>query len=188
MTVFEKNEPLINLLIAATPGGIEASERHGQRRLVASSQLPIEGTEDAAPWEAMGVSLGENTDALFRNVSIPNGWSFQRSDHAMWSHLVDDQGRKRAAIFYKAAFYDQKAAAHIINRYEIGRDYDTDRGVLVTRVTEDGKSLFSSEPYSGEPYSDPWREEEARQRRACTDWLNRERPLWRDSVRQWESP
>ena len=40
----------------------------------------------------------------------------------MWSHIVDAEGRKRVAVFYKAAFYDRRADMRLEPRYTI--DYE----------------------------------------------------------------
>ena len=52
-------------------------------------------------------------DALFQYVTLPEGWHKQPTEHSMWSHLLDDKDRKRASIFYKAAFYDRSAQLHL---------------------------------------------------------------------------
>jgi hypothetical protein len=52
---------------------------------------------------------------MFRPATLPEGWRREGSDHAMWSHIVDDQGRKRASIFYKAAFYDRGAHMSLVS-------------------------------------------------------------------------
>ena len=48
-------------------------------------------------------------------ATLPPGWSRQGSDHAMWAHLLDEHGRQRVGIFYKAAFYDRSAHMHLIS-------------------------------------------------------------------------
>lgn len=82
-------------------------ESAGQRQLVQSSQLPIQG-----PWDeliSLGFVKGENVDDLFCEATLPAGWSKEGSDHAMWSYLLDERGIRRVGVFYKAAFYDRKA-------------------------------------------------------------------------------
>lgn len=89
--------------------GMEAA---GQRQLLESDRIPVEvlhSTEqdliDA------GFVLGEidERDPLFRPCTLPEGWQREGSDHAMWSYIVDQRGRRRVSIFYKAAYYDRKA-------------------------------------------------------------------------------
>src|SRR6185436_8068032 len=41
------------------------------------------------------------------------------TDHSMYTDLVDDKGRVRASIFYKAAFYDRKADISFKRRFSI---------------------------------------------------------------------
>lgn len=107
-------------LVTALPGGILAQEARGQSELVQSVQLPIKGLlgRDRAAWEALGVKILDAStgtvdanDALFCRVELPAGWKKVPTDHAMWTDLVDADGKLRGRIFYKAAFYDR--CAHI---------------------------------------------------------------------------
>lgn len=96
----------------AMPGGIERQEAMGQAAFVGTkSSLPIECPR--AELEALGFVFGEPIDDLFVSVTFPAGWSKKATDHSMWSDLLDDQGRKRGSIFYKAAFYDRRAFMHL---------------------------------------------------------------------------
>lgn len=128
-TTQEANDnPLAMLCEAVLFGGsnaIEMSEQCGQDELVNSTALPSqllhahEGTAELLlSW---GFEFGEpfEDDKLFRPANLPDGWSKQASDHAMWSHVVDDRGRKRVAVFYKAAFYDRKAHMRVEPRYRV---------------------------------------------------------------------
>ena len=73
--------------------------------------------------EELGIVIGDvkEGDEIWTSVVLPEGWSLRASgDHAMYSDLVDERGRPRAQIFYKAVFYDRKA--HIFppnKRYRI---------------------------------------------------------------------
>lgn len=117
-TDFSRSEYMLeNLFVASSPGGIEAQEARGQRELVASTTLPIKfnvGTREEL--ENFGVVYGE-PDGLFAPVQLPEGWRTEATDHSMWSNLLDDKGRKRASIFYKAAFYDREAFVNVKRRY-----------------------------------------------------------------------
>lgn len=88
-------------------------EKSGQRQLVASHQLPakVQSPHTDADFEALGFTFGPPVDGdpLFRAATLPQGWSKQASDHDMWSYVVDERGRRRVAVFYKAAFYDRRA-------------------------------------------------------------------------------
>ena len=46
-------------------------------------------------------------------MTLPEGWHIGplpgSEGHAMWTALFDDKRTVRAEIFYKAAFYDQRA-------------------------------------------------------------------------------
>jgi hypothetical protein len=96
---------------------IEASEARGQQELAGSQQLPtkIDAASKTA-LEVAGVKFGEPTpgDPLFRSATLPKGWQVKPTDHSMWSDLLDETGKKRASIFYKAAFYDRDAFMRVV--------------------------------------------------------------------------
>lgn len=106
------------LLVAASMGRggssrvIAEQERAGQAQLVNSEQLPTDlDGDNPADFEALGIVFGEPTpgDRLFQSATLPEGWKREASDHDMWSYVVDELGRRRIAVFYKAAFYDRRA-------------------------------------------------------------------------------
>lgn len=102
-----EKDGLENFRAAVTPGGIERQEAEGQRIFVASEVLPIDCPQSEL--EALGFKFGEPVDDLFVAVQFPDGWKKKATDHSMWSELIDPEGKVRASIFYKAAFYDRKA-------------------------------------------------------------------------------
>lgn len=111
---------LANALAASTPGGIERQEAQGQRDLIAGTTLPkeIEGAT-REQLTAIGFVFGDDADDLFVNVTLPTGWAKKATGHSMHSDLVDEKGRKRAGIFYKAAFYDRRADMRMEQRYRV---------------------------------------------------------------------
>lgn len=100
---------------------IYAQERAGQQQLVNSTMLPadVRGS-DREQLTAMGIVLGDPdpNDPLFAPAALPDGWSKQGSDHGMWSYVIDELGRRRVAMFYKAAFYDRRAFLRVVNLSE----------------------------------------------------------------------
>lgn len=102
---------LIDEMQNGVSGMIERQEQKGQEQLVRSSVMPQKGNGREA-WEPLlmaGVIKGAELDDLFVEVTLPIGWLKVGSDHSMWSYLEDERGLKRAAMFYKAAFYDRDA-------------------------------------------------------------------------------
>jgi hypothetical protein len=114
---------------------IMAQESAGQRELVNSDVIPTDtrGATDQE-LEALGFDLGPVVDdnPMFRRVTLPRGWTREGSEHAMWSHLLDDLGRRRCSIFYKAAFYDRSAHMSVttVKGYVADRAYDSKHIVL----------------------------------------------------------
>ena len=117
-----------NFLLAATPGGIENQEAQGQQTLVNSQQMPIKlnsydeefRDKDATYiYKKWGCKIGKTVDKLFIEVELPAGWKKVATDHSMWSKLVDNNGRVRASIFYKAAFYDLESFINLETRFHV---------------------------------------------------------------------
>ena len=102
-------------LLGGNPAAISAQESRGQEQLVDSTQLPVSVRGDKAALEEAGVKFGPplKSDPLFCNVVLPAGWKKRATDHEMWTELVDDEGRVRAMIFFKAAFYDRDAFVNV---------------------------------------------------------------------------
>lgn len=102
-----------------TPGFssyIEQQEAQGQRELVESQDLPVDTKGTDQDFVNLGFVFGEphKYDPLFRPATLPEGWRREGSDHSMGSYIVDDRGRKRVSIFYKAAFYDRSAHMYLL--------------------------------------------------------------------------
>jgi hypothetical protein len=128
----------VMLLAAAMGGGAERAfdeaQRAGQGELVAARaenvlSLPTALRDPRELFEAMGLVFGETPkdDPMFTPTTVPEGWS-----------VVDDRGRPRASIFYKAAFWDREAFMRVLSRFRIERDYESadarDRSVTRMRV------------------------------------------------------
>lgn len=160
--------------------GIEAQEAQGQRELVSSAQLPAglsdyrNGPGAKEIYETLGFKVigPSRSDELFLDVELAEGWSKKATDHDMWSDLLDDKGRKRAGIFYKAAFYDRKADIYFKNRISfrvdrlgfINGDYSLLDGQYVSKNTpfcgvvrdHDDTILFKTEEIEiFEQYNEP---------------------------------
>lgn len=101
-----------NLIAVLLPGGIEAQEKQGQIDQSFQDTLPVDMGKDRPKFEALGFVFGK-IDGLFIEAKFPKGWRKRVTDHAMWTEIVDEKGNKRGSIFYKAAFYDQRAFAYL---------------------------------------------------------------------------
>lgn len=162
-TALVDKHPIMGLAIAGFPGGIEASEAAGQRQLVASEVLPVDITHyrvgeerrDAIQLlESWGFVFGEGVqgDPIFRHAKLPPGWKKEATEHSMWSRIVDEKGRERCSVFYKAAFYDRSATMHVSSRYRIDHEYRTnDRTSPVRGLVKEGDTVL---------FQGPWHENE----------------------------
>jgi hypothetical protein len=178
-------------ILAATPGGIERQEAAGQAKLVKSAdRLPTAvnypyDTTISEVSEKLGIQLGSIIDDVFIEATFPKGWHIKPTEHSMWSNLIDDRGRKRASIFYKAAFYDVSAHINFECRYDInGYATREDGGVklrgcqVVDKSTE--KVLWSSD-FVGERDFKAQDKNSAEARK----WLNENFPQHDDPFAYW---
>lgn len=181
-----------NFLVASTPGGIEAQEAAGQQTFVNSATLPIDiANGSRTDLEAMGIVFGDNADDLFVNVTLPEGWTKQATDHSMWSDLLDVKGRTRANIFYKAAFYDRNAHLSLNRRFTIstyeycdaeGNDVDRDAATHNKVVIKDGgKAIKVIGFWTQGIYeeADPLEAE-------AKVWLQENYPDWKNPAAYWD--
>lgn len=185
-----------NFAAATTPGGIVAQEARGQDRLVHSDLLPKElnggflGRQSAdEAYQKLGIKILASTDDLFYSVELPYGWVKQGSDHNMWSYVLDEKGRTRISVFYKAAFYDRRAFVNIEPRFHGTYDpvggwesHDTRNAdaEFVAVVKDCNTIIWTSDPmkYSEMPTWD--------MSKLAQEWLDEHYPDWRDEFAYWE--
>jgi hypothetical protein len=116
-----KRAPMLHLLGALSDGPsgyIEGMEAGGGRQLAASDLLPTDlSPADEGAWTALGFTLGDTVDGdpLFRHATLPEGWTRRSHQDPRGSDILDTRGIPRVSIFYKAAFYDRRASASIVN-------------------------------------------------------------------------
>lgn len=188
------NGDIENLITAATPGGIEAQEAEGQRSFVANTNLPKKMLHGCTKekLESMGIKFGEEIDDIFIEATLPDGWQKQSTDHSMWSYLLDNQSRKRATIFYKAAFYDRRAHIHLESRFNATHilvdDFKSDlsceerqKGDWHGVVTDCGEIIFKTESIKNPSYD---------QKNELTDqaksWLESKYPDYKNELAYWD--
>lgn len=170
---------------------IERQEKIGQRQLAGASKLPIKlnvGTREQ--FEAMGVVYHQPIDDLFVAVTLPDGWQVKPTSHSMWSHLLDDKGRERASIFYKAAFYDRDAFISIHRRYRTSKipdcgwdseQYHSGWQMWVAAAFDGDAEIWRSEVREG----DSWVVGDELEKMGDA-WINEHYPNWRDPLAYWD--
>lgn len=183
-----------NAIVAMTPGGIERSEKRGQEQFVAASELPRKRDCTQAYLESLGfVFCDKNTDTLFIECTMPIGWKKVATDHSMWSELLDNKNRKRASMFYKAAFYDRDAFLRLCPFYRVetvsfldGKVFEWDRPGQPTHkqlrvVNAEGAVLLETPQFE---YRDHEAEDFANLQ--CREYLNETHPNWVDCTAYWD--
>jgi hypothetical protein len=204
-------EHLAEAMTAGTTDGlIEASESRGQREMVDGSnifgktRLPAEGTSsqyrsrENFDWSRWGITIGSpvERDEIWVEAILPEGWKLVASDHAMWSHLHDDKGRERAAIFYKAAFYDRSCNIRPACRYKAqtksasNTDEWSLEGPQICIIEDAGKEIhrigpFDSKPEPDDRYARGWRASDMAET-AGEEYMKENYPDWSDPGAYWD--
>lgn len=188
-----KNDPMGSLFEIAY-GSIEGQERRGQKELLESTVLPSEffGREAL---EAAGVQFGSKVDGdpLFVHATIPKGWKKIATNHPMHSNLVDERGRRRASIAYKAAAYDRYASGGAVRRFSTSRDYDR-KDAIVCRAMDGDRIMH--EIVTPADYGVTFESKERRkwyekievcEKEICA-WMTERFPNWGDASAYWDLP
>lgn len=184
------NGDVPNALIAATPGGIERQEAEGQANLCKTAdRLPASinsprGMHYTQVSTELGIVFGKIVDEIFIEATLPEGWKIEPTDHSMWSHLLDAQGRKRASIFYKAAFYDRNAHISYECRYYFTYAEKEVDGVTMRmyQVVDgaDSKVLWVSDTAGVKDY-----DKQDQNRYAARRWLDEQFPNHNNPFAYW---
>jgi hypothetical protein len=174
-----------NALIASTPGGIAAQEAAGQAELVANgARLPKIINRGALTREqvtaATGIVFGADADDLFVCVTLPTGWKLKATGHSMHSDLLDENGVKRAGVFYKAAFYDRNADMSFDCRYVAHNDYEDPISHITVRDGKTGAVLFTAPETAYRDFKASDASYETAQ-----EWLAEHFPEHRDPLAYW---
>lgn len=180
------NGDIDNALVASTPGGIEAQEARGQADLCNTSRLPKDHRPECREaLEAAGVVFGDSSDDLFLNVTLPEGWKLQATEHSMWSDLLDENGYKRAAVFYKAAFYDMGAHFSACRRFSVDAYHDMGddgmRSIVVRDAKQNGPAKVFGTVESGK---NGW-EASGELNLQAVDWLRTHYPDYNNAAAYW---
>jgi hypothetical protein len=173
------------------PGGIEASEVRGQSALVHSELLPVPEDRDRAMYEAMGVRFGSvvKDDPLFIEATLPAGWKKVATSHAMRSNVVDEKGRVRIHVFYKAAFYDRRATMSAWTRFDTSTcDTNSECGEPITAFVNDcdGTVRYASDQFFETNMT--WNEAYKAANAMCESWLEAHYPDYKNPLAYWDVP
>lgn len=135
-------------MVSSVETVVDEIHRRGQSEMVHQrTQLPakFDGKEAL---EKFGVKFGDPVkgDSLFVQAELPKGWSIQSLGHPLWTKLVDEKGRKRATIFYNAAFYDRAAHGSAVRRFSSHYSYDENETFITPQIRDGDEIIWSGEP------------------------------------------
>lgn len=173
---------------------VEEMEEQGQKELVKSSLLPIKVNfprrlmNIAEQYALMGIKvIGKSQeDDLFFDVVLPDGWEKEATEHSMWSVLLDDKGRERASIFYKAASYDRDSFVNFVTRYSWRGNYEEQGNVsYIVEDNASGEVIFETEKISKDIKNPDFFKLEDGLQKKCKQFLKTNFPEHEDINAYW---
>lgn len=193
-----------NARIASTPGGIEAQEAAGARMVVESMRLPrfesgFRNKDSQPTLERLGIKVLSIADDLFYNVELPAGWKQELTGHSMNTIVVDERGRERISVFYKAAFYDRSAHLWLRRRFQMhtqpvgGYDGAAYKANWETCprfgfITDGNTRILETTPVTASEVVKHYDLDEKVLYPALKAWLADNYPLFSDEFAYWDEP
>lgn len=173
------------LSVDATPAGILRSERAGQQQLVASTNMPKDMHPSREAFEKVGFTFGDDVDDIFVKSTLPPGWTRAATDHSMHSDVLDEKGRKRVGVFYKAAFYDRRASSFLNCRFRIDTlsspyDKGIPDGEYAYAVRDAGAEIYRTTSFKMRD-----RDADRKAKAEARDWLAERYPNADDPTLNW---
>lgn len=179
---------MLAMITQSGPEAIVISERRGQKDLCNSTDLPI---KEFWAWEilkAAGVKNLGPSERLFNKAELPPGWKKEATSHSMWSDLLDEKGRKRAGIFFKAASYDYDAHMTATRRFSSGADQDDSsdyEGPQFPSISDGGKIVWRGPLMTKTPSEKEW-DLRARVGKIAEEKLKSIVPDYEDATKNWD--
>ncbi len=210
---------LIEAFAGTQSGAIERQEARGQTALCESKTQML--SAEINPWgyspfrqddkdpkdilRAWGIEVGEPVegDEIFLECKLPKGWQLRPTSHSMWNELVDDQGRVRASMFYKAAFYDRSTHLQTRTRYNLSTNHQD--AYRVATIKDVDKIVFSTDKIPISKHycdrSSEWENlpQDAKQKiiskvwdieaglkKEAEEWVEKNYPEWKDETKYWD--
>ena len=105
----------------------ESIEAEGMAEAIQETLLPKDMDPERSEWEALGFEFTEiPNDELMYRAKLPKGWRMVSTNHPMSTDMIDELGRRRGAMFYKASIYDRKASMYLCRRYKVNLERKVD--------------------------------------------------------------
>lgn len=82
-------------------------------------------------WEKLGfVFLDVPGDDILYYATMPEGWSMRRTEHPLWTEIIDKNENVRGSMFYKSKPYERESRMSLRARYRVfsrylGENYST---------------------------------------------------------------
>lgn len=172
---------------------------------LAKHPLPCRLRKPRHVWQALGFVFydpeiddknKDNQKWLFQEVSYPPGWGNAPTKSHLWTDIIDEHGRVRGAIFYKAEAHDLRAHAVLYPRFSVGLDL-SDRAMAqstATMLIEDRLGLVNMRidgltkvNWAGDrAVAEAASSAELAAERKLKEWLDTNYPAWTTILGHWQ--
>ena len=178
--------------LSGEPNVLEHMEKEGQQRAVNNTMVAKKMFPARENWEELGFTFTDIPgDNVLCKATLPEGWEMVAIDHSMWNNIIDEQGRVRGSMFYKAAFYDREARMELNQRYRIIIDYLDDHVTTEVYFGNPKEKVFVAgqihkADFSSQESIDAYYDELRRLENLTKNYANLYYPNWRDETAYWD--
>ena len=178
--------------LSGEPNVLEHMEKEGQQRAVNNTMVAKKMFPSRKKWEELGFTFTDIPgDNVLCKATLPEGWEMVAIDHSMWNNIIDEQGRVRGSMFYKAAFYDREARMNLNQRYRIIIDYLDDHVTTEVYFGNPEEKIFVAgqihkADFSSQESIDTYYNELNRLQYLAECFANLNYPDWRDEKAYWD--
>lgn len=121
------------------------------------------------------------SEPLFQFVKLPKDWRKEKSDDILWSWLLDNEGRKRARIFFEATIGRRNSRIDLLTRFDFNVNYDPpQKNRTIISITDCGTTVHSYIPKLDEELDIV-----NQSNSSAYEWLDKNYPDWRNPAAYW---
>jgi hypothetical protein len=166
----------------------ERSFAGGNTLPIQSSNYGFDGKEilEKAGVKFAGIVPGK---PLFQYVELPGGWKIVDTERPMWRFLLDEKGRKRAEIYFKAALADVGTHFRVVPRFSASCDRSLleEKGIATGVVYDGGKEIYRTAPIEQDmSVADAYGSLSDMAETEAEIWLMEHYPEWQDYSAYWD--
>lgn len=191
VTYTPKNDPVPRTSSGfPVASAVVAQENRGAQEVVASEEIPKDHPADDVKKLGIVILGPSDENPLFVKAQLPSGWKKVRNTQDYRTiDVLDENGNRRAYMWYKAASYDSFAYMIIRRRFEVQHRFNKDYTICTAYVVDVKDStnpvvVFKGKRVKGASVRE-MEETEKQARQIARDWLAKHLPDAGDVNAYW---